>query len=621
MSDNSDQDCNFDDIDEDEILANLSPEELKQLQSEMEVIAPDEEVPVGMRQKDQTEKPPTGSFDHRSLVDYLYWEKESKRMLEEERVPTTLLPSEKKREESENEDVNARDEEFEEEVETEPEEVEEEEEEEEVKEEEPTQVDQECSPKCPSLPAEHIVPDCSSAQEALLPPPEFADLEEERKEEVVEQNDNAIKENGDIQTSVIQNDTETANSDQTPKDLETEEAPQQTTDSEKEEKTVSKLKIPKKLALGNNFSLKLTARPSGNETNLESTLDRIRRNDPSITEVNLNNIENIPKDMLVDYVNALKKNKHVKSFSIANTGADENIAFTLANMLRENRSITNLNIESNFITGKGIVAIMRCLQFNESLTELRFHNQRHMLGHHAEMEVSRLLKANNTLLKIGYHFELPGPRMVVTNLLTRNLDRQRQQRKEEQRLQQVKEQREMMEMYASSLNLPPGLLEMLGGYLPPMAFPPQGSWESPESSPPSIEKSSPLPEKRKTQEKPLKEEPTNPLRDVQLKRVPRKRDPLLELNPRNERREDIPGVLLKRTPRQRQSASEGPLDERANLKDMIKTLKPVPRRRQPPKVELTPRDQLLSEIRQSNIAYLKSVPLPKQLESSETDLF
>lgn len=89
------EDLNEDDIDEDEILAMLSPEELQELQSEMDVIiAPDESVPVGQRQKDQTEKPPTGTFDHRSLVDYLYWEKESKRMLEEERVPATLLPSE-----------------------------------------------------------------------------------------------------------------------------------------------------------------------------------------------------------------------------------------------------------------------------------------------------------------------------------------------------------------------------------------------------------------------------------------------------------------------------------------------------------------------------------------------
>lgn len=79
--------------DDDVILAGLSAEELKQLQKEMEVIAPDERVPVGLRQKDQTDKPPTGSFDHRSLVDYIYWERESKRLLEEERTPITLLPS------------------------------------------------------------------------------------------------------------------------------------------------------------------------------------------------------------------------------------------------------------------------------------------------------------------------------------------------------------------------------------------------------------------------------------------------------------------------------------------------------------------------------------------------
>jgi len=94
LSQTSDEDVSPEDINEDEILANLSPEELKELQSEMEVMAPDPELPTGMIQRDQTEKPPTGSFDHRSLVDYLYWQKASRRMLEDERVPVTLLPSE-----------------------------------------------------------------------------------------------------------------------------------------------------------------------------------------------------------------------------------------------------------------------------------------------------------------------------------------------------------------------------------------------------------------------------------------------------------------------------------------------------------------------------------------------
>ncbi|XP_057714028.1 leiomodin-3 isoform X1 [Corythoichthys intestinalis] len=395
---------------------------------------------------------------------------------------------------------------------------------------------------------------------------------------------------------------------------------------QKEEKKINKLKIPN-LALNN---IKMTSRPSGNETNLESTLDKIRNNNSSVTEVNLNNIENIPKEMLLDYVNALKKNKHVKTFSIANTGVDENIAFNLANMLRENRSIITLNIESNFITGKGIVAIIRCLQFNETLTELRFHNQRHMLGHHAEMEISRLLKANNTLLKMGYHFEQPGPRMVVTNLLTRNLDRQRQLRKEEQKQQQLKEQREVMQMYESSLNLPPGLLQMLG-YIPPLELLQKHSLVAPREelneTPPKEEKEQkreePEPPRQIKQKRSPKQpgsEPQNALKDVRLKKTPKKRDHFQELDRRDAIRQERGSFQLKKTPKVKESVTQEAADEKANLKDLIKTLKPVPRRRVPPKVDPTPRDELLNDIKKSSVAYLKSVPLPKALESSETSL-
>lgn len=49
------------------------------------------------------------------------------------------------------------------------------------------------------------------------------------------------------------------------------------------------------------------------------------------------------------------------------------------------------------------------------------------------MEIAKLLKENTTLLKLGYHFELAGPRMTVTNLLSRNMDKQRQKRLQEQK--------------------------------------------------------------------------------------------------------------------------------------------------------------------------------------------
>ncbi|KAM3872527.1 leiomodin-3 [Diretmus argenteus] len=654
------EDINEEDIDEDELLAMLSPEELQELQSEMDVIiAPDERVPVGQRQKDQTEKTPTGTFDHRSLVDYLYWEKEAKRMLEEERVPATLLPSEKilkeeaeKKENEENaEDVEYVYEVIEEVIEEEAvdgiegeeiieeiieeviEEVEEEEEEEKgqvVHEEDEKEVKLHSNTDRHENIEENIEPSNNTEEVPSnttnndQPTPDVK--EKEIESSAPEHSTSQIQEKEEIQTT---DSSLLKASHSTPEEPQVDETNQKL--PEKEERKINKLNIPK-LALG---GIKMTSRPSGNETNLDKTLDKIRNNHPSVTDVNLNNIENIPKEMLLDYVNALKKNKYVKTFSIANTGVDENIAYHLANMLRENRSITTLNIESNFITGKGIVAIIRCLQFNETLTELRFHNQRHMLGHHSEMEISRLLKANNTLLKMGYHFEQAGPRMVVTNLLTRNLDRQRQLRKEEQKQQQLKEQKEVMQMYENSLNLPPGLLEMLGyapaleilqqhGFIPPSS---ELSTQPPHNQPPHHQTDTnqhPKPQKQPKHTlnnsipKPPNAEPANSLKDVQLKRTPKKRDPFLDLDPRE------PGKArfqLKKTPRGKDNSSGGTVDERANLKDVIKTLKSVPRRRDPPKVDLTPRDHLLNEIKQSSVAYLKSVPLPKELESAETSLF
>lgn len=70
----------------------------------------------------------------------------------------------------------------------------------------------------------------------------------------------------------------------------------------------------------------------------------------------------------------------MRVFSLANTRADDPVALAIAKMLKENASITSLNIESNYVTGKGVMALVQALPGNNTLTELRFHNQRHMCG-------------------------------------------------------------------------------------------------------------------------------------------------------------------------------------------------------------------------------------------------
>ncbi|NXM53164.1 LMOD3 protein, partial [Illadopsis cleaveri] len=552
LGQNSDEDVCAEDIDEDEILANLSPEELKELQSEMEVMAPDPEVPTGMIQRDQTEKPPTGSFDHRSLVDYLYWQKASRRMLEDERVPVTLLPSERSAaEEMEGEASRSG--------------------------EVPGGRMPGTEGKERHYQNEHVSESRTQPGETKKDGSDKERVVEEDEKEEAEEEEEEEEEESETEFETKENYTnENSHGNQISQKPGTE--PGEIKEKPKEnEKKISKLNIPQKLALDTSF-MKISARPSGNQTNLEDSLEKVRKNNPDVKELNLNNIENVPKEMLIDFVNAMKKNKNVKTFSLANVGADDNVAFALANMLRENRSITTLNIDSNFISGKGIVAIMRCLQYNETLTELRFHNQRGLLGHQAEMEIARLLKANTTLLKMGYHFELPGPRMVVTNLLSRNLDKQRQKRQEGQRQQQMKEQKELIAVLENGLGLPPGMWEMLGVPLPQLRM----------QAPPQAPK------------------PPVPAAVSLNKRQENMRPPAPE-QPCREKPVSFKVIKLKKTQRKNPVPEYVEPAEKTNLKDVIKTLKPVPRRRPPPLVEITPRDQLLNDIRQSNVAYLKPV--------------
>ncbi|NWU73277.1 LMOD1 protein, partial [Pterocles burchelli] len=179
----------------------------------------------------------------------------------------------------------------------------------------------------------------------------------------------------------------------------------------------------------------------------DELIEKVKNNDAEVTEVNVNNSDCINNETLVRFTEALEFNTVVKLFALANTRADDHVAFAIAIMLKSNKVLKSINLDSNHITGKGILAIFRALLQNDTLTELRFHNQRHICGGKTEMEIAKLLKENTTLLKLGYHFELAGPRMTVTNLLSRNMDKQRQKRLQEQKLAQERgEKKDLLEV-------------------------------------------------------------------------------------------------------------------------------------------------------------------------------
>lgn len=167
-----------------------------------------------------------------------------------------------------------------------------------------------------------------------------------------------------------------------------------------------------------------------NPTNVEESLQRIKANDPFLLDVNLNNIKNIPIPTLKDFAKSLESNTHVKCFSLAATRSNDPVAIAFADMLKGNKTLKSLNIETNFITGTGILALVEALKQNRTLTEIKIANQRQQLGTAVEMEIAQMLEDNSTILKFGYQFTQQGPRTRAAAAITKNNDLVRQKRVE-----------------------------------------------------------------------------------------------------------------------------------------------------------------------------------------------
>ena len=98
-------------------------------------------------------------------------------------------------------------------------------------------------------------------------------------------------------------------------------------------------------------------------------------------------------------------------------------------MLEENNHLLTLNIESNLLTGTVIADICRATLKNQSLVDLRLSNQRsQILGNKVEMDIANTVSQNNTLLRLGIHFDTLGPRVIVQETLKKNWDKLRLKR-------------------------------------------------------------------------------------------------------------------------------------------------------------------------------------------------
>lgn len=78
-----------DDSDTDLLLAALSPEEVEKLERELVYIDPDPTVPVGLRQRNQTDKLPSRGYDREAMLDYC--ERQTKKLIRRELSTEVML--------------------------------------------------------------------------------------------------------------------------------------------------------------------------------------------------------------------------------------------------------------------------------------------------------------------------------------------------------------------------------------------------------------------------------------------------------------------------------------------------------------------------------------------------
>ncbi|KAK1152681.1 leiomodin-1 [Acipenser oxyrinchus oxyrinchus] len=381
------------DPDIDNLLADLSPEEMKELEKELDVEDPDYKVPVGLRQRNQTDKHPSKCYNRGAMLDYC--ERETKKLIERE------LSVEQGEEEPDGRETKA----------GEPE----------------KQV--ECDPGKDNRKEDRLRRMGRSREERSS---QSNSKETEEKSKQAREKPKKDLKTGKEERTATKEDKKDTDKEQKCMEYESRDESSTKTSENCPAKDVTDSPVSKVKEEEEEEEDEEEAAPSI----FDETLEKIQNNDPELTELNVNNSEVIKTDMLMRFSEALKTNTFVKVFALANTRADDHVAIAIGAMLRTNKTVKSLNLDSNHLTSKGISAVVRALQCNSTLTELRFHNQRHICGGKTEMEMAKILKENSTLLKLGYHFELAGPRMTMTNILSRNMDKQRQKRLLEQKLAQ-----------------------------------------------------------------------------------------------------------------------------------------------------------------------------------------
>ncbi|KAL5020441.1 hypothetical protein ScPMuIL_003333 [Solemya velum] len=181
--------------------------------------------------------------------------------------------------------------------------------------------------------------------------------------------------------------------------------------------------------IAQSLDLKMIPDAPPNPTDVAESIEKVKNNDEKLKHLNLNNIKNISHERLCAICEGLKTNTHMEILEMASVAMTDKVAKKLAEGLAENKTLQQLNAESNFLSGDSIVEIIKAVNKNKTLIELRLANQKpEVMGNKIEMEITKLIEENDTILQLGLAFEFPAPRIRVHEKLQENNDQLRKDR-------------------------------------------------------------------------------------------------------------------------------------------------------------------------------------------------
>lgn len=161
---------------------------------------------------------------------------------------------------------------------------------------------------------------------------------------------------------------------------------------------------------------------------IEKMFDAIAANDPTITEVQLVSDQvfvSLSPEEVLKAAESFANNQYVTKVKMSGLRLDDQFGIKLGNSLLTNRSIERLDIESNAIGSDGLLAIIKSLQTNSTLTELFVRHQSKPMASTDEEKIPAFIEDNETILKLSVDLRSIGSRDYVDKKCRMNQEKKR----------------------------------------------------------------------------------------------------------------------------------------------------------------------------------------------------